>query len=196
VCEHIEVPIQAGHDEVLAAMKRGYTVDNYRRLIDRVRHYLPHTSIATDIIVGFPGETVEQFQGTLDVLAELKLDVCHSAMYSPRTGTVSAKKYADDVPAEEKKRRLDAVNALQEDIVADINARYTGQTVEILVEESHKGKWKGRTRTNKLVFFEDARNQQGELVNIQVEWAGPWSMRGRMVTKPTSSIPVLPLARA
>lgn len=185
VCEHIEVPIQAGHNDILAAMKRGYTVDDYRRLIGRIRHFLPDTSIATDVIVGFPGETETHFQGTLDVLAELKMDVCHSATYSPRTGTVSARK-ADDVPAEEKKRRLLAVNDLQMEIVAEINQRYTGQTVEVLVEERHKGKWKGRTRTNKLVFFEDAQDQKGQKVNIQIEWAGPWSMRGQKVPATTT----------
>jgi len=153
VCEHIEVPIQAGHDEVLARMKRGYTVDDYRRLVAAIRERLPGASIATDVIVGFPGETEVQFQATLDLLAELKMDVCHVAMYSPRPGTVSAKTMGDDVPPEEKKRRLQAVNDLQERIVADINHRLLGQRVEILVEEEHKGKWKGRTRTNKLVFF-------------------------------------------
>lgn len=180
VCEHIEVPIQAGHDEVLAAMKREYTVDDYRRLIDRIRHYLPNTSIATDIIVGFPGETETHFQGTLDILAELKMDVCHSAMYSPREGTVSAKIMADDVPPEEKKRRLDLVNQLQEEIVTEINEKYMGKTVEVLVEDLHRGKWKGRTRTNKLVFFEDTRDLKGQRINIDIEWAGPWSMRGKV----------------
>lgn len=184
VCEHIEVPIQAGHDEILAAMKRDYTVDDYRRLIDRIRHFLPNTSIATDIIVGFPGETDAHFQGTLDVLAELKMDVCHSAMYSPRPGTVSAKIMPDDVSPEEKKRRLHAVNALQETIATEISAGYQNQAVQVLVEELHKGKWKGRTRTNKLVFFDDDRDLRGKLVDIHIEWAGPWSMRGYPIDRP------------
>ncbi|NIP28758.1 MAG: tRNA (N6-isopentenyl adenosine(37)-C2)-methylthiotransferase MiaB [Phycisphaerae bacterium] len=178
VCEHIEVPIQAGDDEVLKRMKRGYTSDEYRQLIHRIREYIPNACIATDIIVGFPGETEAQFQATLDVLAELKMDVCHVAMYSPRPGTVSAKVMSDDIPPEEKKRRLQAVNALQEEIVTEINSHYVGQTVEVLVEEDHKGKWKGRTRTNKLVFFEDEQDHRGQLVNVTIEWAGPWSMRG------------------
>lgn len=178
VCEHIEVPIQAGDDEVLKRMKRGYTSDEYRQLIHRIREYIPNACIATDVIVGFPGETEAQFQATLDILAELKMDVCHVAMYSPRPGTVSAKVMSDDIPPEEKKRRLQAVNALQEEIVTEINSRYVGQTVEVLVEEEHKGKWKGRTRTNKLVFFEDEQDHRGQLVNVTIEWAGPWSMRG------------------
>jgi tRNA-2-methylthio-N6-dimethylallyladenosine synthase len=180
VCEHIEVPNQAGDDDVLQQMKRDYTMADYYELIRYIRERMPEVSIATDIIVGFPGETETQFQRTLDTLAELKLDVCHVAMYSPRPGTVSAKTMTDDVPPEEKKRRLQAVNALQEQIVADINARLLGQTVEILVEEKHRGRWKGRTRTNKLVFFEDKSGQdwQGQLVDVEITWTGPWSMRG------------------
>jgi len=196
VCEHIEIPIQAGHDETLSRMKRRYTVDEYRRRIERVRHYLPQTSIATDVIVGFPGETEEHFQGTLDILAELKMDVCHSAMYSPRPGTVSDKMMPDDVSPEEKKRRLKAVNDLQEEIVAEINSRYVGQTVEILVEEKHKGKWKGRTRANKLVFFEDEQDRKGQLVNIEIEWAGPWSMRGVVEGTKEALLPIIQLATA
>jgi tRNA-2-methylthio-N6-dimethylallyladenosine synthase len=180
VCEHIEVPHQAGDDEMLQQMKREYTMAAYYNLIQRIRERMPQGSIATDIIVGFPGETEAQFQHTLDTLAELKLDICHVAMYSPRPGTVSAKMMPDDVPPAEKKRRLQAVNELQEQIVADINARLLGHTVEILVEEKHRGRWKGRTRTNKLVFFEDAsgRDWQGQLVDVEITWTGPWSMRG------------------
>ncbi|GAB4529324.1 MAG: tRNA (N6-isopentenyl adenosine(37)-C2)-methylthiotransferase MiaB [Anaerolineae bacterium] len=180
VCEHIEVPVQAGHDEVLVRMKRGYTVDDYRRLIHHIRQHIPGASIATDVIVGFPGETEVHFEGTLALLDELKMDVCHVAMYSPRPGTVAAR-MPDDVPPEEKKRRLQAVNDLQERIVADINRRLLGQQVEVLVEELHKGKWKGRTRTNKLVFFEDSSglDWRGRLVNVEITWAGPWSMQGQ-----------------
>lgn len=180
VCEHIEIPNQAGDDDVLKAMKREYTMAEYSHLIHKIRQRMPEVSIATDIIVGFPGETEAQFQRTLDTLAELKLDVCHVAMYSPRPGTVSTKLLPDDVPEEEKKRRLDAVNELQEQIVADINAELLGQTVEVLVEEKSRGRWRGRTRTNKLVFFEDETGQdwQGKLVDLEITWTGPWSLRG------------------
>ncbi|MGQ9501341.1 MAG: tRNA (N6-isopentenyl adenosine(37)-C2)-methylthiotransferase MiaB [Anaerolineae bacterium] len=182
VCEHIEVPIQSGDDEILQRMRRGYSVDDYRRLIGRIRERLPGCSIATDVIVGFPGETERQFQNTLDVLAELEMDVCHVAMYSPRPGTLAATTMVDDVPPEEKKRRLDAVNALQEEIAARINHRLLGQHVEILVEGKQKGKWKGRTRTNKLVFFSDdsGRDWRGELVEVVVTWSGPWSMQAEL----------------
>lgn len=180
VCEHLEVPHQAGDDLILQQMRRDYTMADYTALIDRIRARMPDASIATDIIVGFPGETEAQFQRTLDSLAALKLDVCHVAMYSPRPGTISAKTMADDVPPAEKKRRLHAVNALQERITAEINARLMGRRVEILVEGKQKGRWKGRTRPNKLVFFEDqtGRDWRGRLVEVEITWTGPWSMRG------------------
>jgi tRNA-2-methylthio-N6-dimethylallyladenosine synthase len=179
VCEHIEVPVQAGHDEVLARMKRGYTADDYRRLVERIRRKLPGGSIATDIIVGFPGETEAQFQATYDLLAELKLDVAHIAKYSPRPQTVAQRTMPDDVPPEEKERRRKAIEDLQECVVGEINARFLNQTVEVLVEGEHKGKWRGRTRTNKLVFFEDARTDWcGRLANVAITWTGPWSMQG------------------
>ncbi|MEW5957390.1 MAG: MiaB/RimO family radical SAM methylthiotransferase, partial [Chloroflexota bacterium] len=194
VCEHIEVPNQAGDDEVLRRMKREYSMADYAGLIDRIRARMPEGSIATDVIVGFPGETAAQFQRTLDWLADLKLDVCHVAMYSPRPGTVSSKIMADDVPPAEKKRRLDAVNTLQEQIVAQINARLLGRSVEILVEEKHRGRWKGRTRTNKLVFFEDesGANWQGQLVNVEITWTGPWSMRGVLPGRTALFSPIEP----
>jgi len=152
----------------------------YSALIWRIRERMPEVAIATDIIVGFPGETEAQFQRTLDTLAELKLDVCHVAMYSPRPGTVSSKMLPDNVPPEEKKRRLDAVNDLQEQIVADINAKLLGRTVEVLVEEKDRSRWRGRTRTNKLVFFVDETHQdwRGKLVEMEITWTGPWSLRG------------------
>jgi tRNA-2-methylthio-N6-dimethylallyladenosine synthase len=178
VCEHIEAPVQAGDDEVLANMKRGYTADDYRRLIERIRRTLPNASIATDIIVGFPGETAAQFQRTHDLLAELKLDVAHLARYSPRPGTVAERRLTDDVPEEEKMRRFRALEDLQAEVAAEINARYCGQTVEVLVEEEHKGKWKGRTRTNKLVFFADAAEWKGRLARVTVTHTSPWSLQG------------------
>ena len=184
VCEHIEVPMQAGDDDILRRMRREHTADDYRRLIARIREQLPGCSIATDVIVGFPGETERQFQATLDLLSELRMDVCHVAVYSSRPGTLAAKSMPDDVPPLEKKRRLDAVNALQEQIAADINLRLLGQRVQILVEGKQKGRWKGRTRTNKLVFFEDEDGARagwrGQLVQVMVTWTGPWSMQAML----------------
>lgn len=178
VCEHIEVPVQAGDDEVLRRMKRGYTVDDYRRLIGQIRDRVPNVSIGTDIIVGLPGETEREFEGTYALLLELELDVAHIAMFSPRPNTVAAR-WEDNVPAEEKERRRKALDDLQAEIVAKINRKSLGQTVEVLVEEKNKQRWKGRTRNNKLVFFEDdSRDWKGRLAHIKVNWTGPWSMIG------------------
>lgn len=181
VMPHIEVPVQAGDDQVLANMKRGYRAEDYRRLIDRIRETIPNVSIATDIIVGFPGEREAQFQATYDLLAELDLDVAHLARYSTRPGTVAARRMLDDVPEEEKMRRFRALEDLQEGIVAKINRRYLGENVKVLFEEEVRGRWKGRTETNKLVFVESERNLCGQLLPAQITWTGPWSMQGRLL---------------
>ncbi|NOZ05906.1 MAG: tRNA (N6-isopentenyl adenosine(37)-C2)-methylthiotransferase MiaB [Chloroflexi bacterium] len=181
VCEHIEVPVQAGNDEVLRRMRRKYMVADYRRLIERIRDRIPHSSIATDVIVGFPGETESQFQDTYDLLRDLRLDVAHVAPFSPRPHTAAAR-WPDDVPLAEKKRRRKALDDLQAEVVGEINARFLDQPVEVLVEEKHKGRWRGRTRTNKLVFFEDnTRDWRGQLATVKIRWTGPWSMQGTVL---------------
>jgi tRNA-2-methylthio-N6-dimethylallyladenosine synthase len=186
VMPHIEVPVQAGDDQVLEAMRRGYTADQYRRLVARIREYLdgdfPGVSIATDVIVGFPGESRQQFQNTYDLMAELKMDVAHLARYSTRRGTVADRHLEDDVSDEEKWDRFRALEALQEKIAAEINQAYLGQTVEVLFEEEVRGRWKGRTITNKLVFVESEHSLMGQLLPITITWTGPWSMQGRLVS--------------
>src|ERR687883_48757 len=112
VCEDVNLPIQSGDDDVLRRMKRGYVVDNYRQLIGRLRERMPHIGLSTDIIVGFPGESAGQFENTLQMLDELRFDVVHVAMYSPRPGTVAATQLVDDVPRDEKRRRLHDVETL------------------------------------------------------------------------------------
>jgi tRNA-2-methylthio-N6-dimethylallyladenosine synthase len=184
VCEHFEVPVQAGDDEVLARMRRGYTADDYRRLVARIRERVPGASIATDVIVGFPGETAEQFQRTMDLLAELRLDKAHIARYSPRPQTVAARRFPDDVPPEEKERRRRLLDEQQAEIVAALNARLLGQTVEVLVEGKKKGRWWGRTRTDRLVFFEDEGDWLGRLASVRITWAGPWSLIGAVGQSP------------
>lgn len=176
VMEHIEVPVQAGNDEVLRRMRRGYTADDYRRLIDRIRRIIPDVAIMTDIIVGFPGETEAQFMDTYHLLEELRLDKAHLACFSPRPHTAAAR-WEDDVSQEEKDRRRRLLEELQEGIVDEINHSYLDRTVEVLVEGFHKGKWRGRTRTNKLVFFEDERDRLGDLARVRITWTGPWSMQ-------------------
>jgi tRNA-2-methylthio-N6-dimethylallyladenosine synthase len=201
LCEHIEVPVQAGDDEVLARMRRGYTVDDYRGLVGRIRERVPGVSIATDVIVGFPGETEAQFQHTFDLLSELRLDRVHIARYSPRPQTLAARRFEDDVPAVEKERRRVALDELQAQIAGNINAQFLDQVVKVLVEGRKKSRWWGRTRTDKLVFFDEGtgaaghsgradRNPQegeagegginwlGRLAHVRITWAGPWSLVG------------------
>jgi len=184
VVPHIEVPVQAGDDQVLENMRRGYTVEDYRRLVEKIRQRFgdgfPGVSIATDIIVGFPGETEAQFQNTYDLLEELKLDVAHLARYSPRPGTVATRRMVDDVPEEEKMRRFRLLEAQQERLATEINARYLGETVEVLFEEKVKERWKGRTATNKLVFVESSQDLHGTVKPVRITWSGPWSMIGSL----------------
>jgi len=185
VMPHIEVPVQAGDDEVLAKMRRRYTADDYRRLVESIRNRLngswPGVSIATDIIVGFPGESEAQFQKTYDLLEELKLDVAHLARYSPRPGTVADRQFVDDVPAVEKMQRFRLLEEQQERIAAEIASRYQGEQVEVLFEEKVKERWKGRTTTNKLVFVESDQQLTGRVLPVRISWAGPWSMRGKLI---------------
>ncbi len=180
VCEHIEVPIQAGDDEILQAMRRGYSASAYRDLISRIRDRIPGVSIATDIIVGFPGETTAQFRKTYDLLNDLRMDVAHLARYSPRTGTFSARKMEDNVPEEEKMRRFRLLEALQEEIAAEINSHLMDQTLSVLFEEKSRGRWRGRTRTNKLVFVESEENLLGQERTVRITWTGPWSLIGEL----------------
>jgi tRNA-2-methylthio-N6-dimethylallyladenosine synthase len=200
VMPHIEVPNQAGDNEVLRRMKRGYTIEQYKELVYRIRERIPNVAIHTDIIVGFPGETAEQFQRTYDVLEELRLDKAHIAKYSPRPHTVSDRNMPDDVTPEEKERRRKALDELQGRVVAEINAPYLGQTVPVLFEEQQRGKWRGRTPQNKLVFLSSEDDLRGKVVDVEITWTGPWSMQGRLpgtaAADDTDSITVIPVSAA
>lgn len=181
LCEHIEVPVQSGDDEVLARMRRGYTAEDYRRLVGQIRSYLPQASIATDVIVGFPGETEAHYQRTVDLLAELRLDIVHLARYSPRPETYAARNYPDDVPPEEKLRRFRVLEDLQERIAAEKNAALRGQTLEVLVEGKHKDRWYGRTRTNRPVFFDNSsREWTAQLAPVEITRTTAWSLQGNI----------------
>jgi tRNA-2-methylthio-N6-dimethylallyladenosine synthase len=179
VCEDVNLPIQAGDDDVLRRMRRGYVVDHYRELISRLRQRMPDIGLSTDIIVGFPSETEAQFQHTLDMLDELRFDVVHVAMYSPRPGTVAATEMVDDISRQEKRRRLHEVEQLQKRIAAEINARYLGRTVDVLVEGTARGRWYGRTRSNKLVHFESTQPLAGRVVEVEVTATEPWYLEGQ-----------------
>ena len=179
VCELICLPVQSGSNDILKAMRRGYTVDDYRHLITQIRSKIPGVALSTDVLVGFPSETEEQFQQTFNLLSELRLDTVHVAAYSPRPGTIAARKLEDNIPLAEKRERLNKIEQLQERIATEINRQLLGKTVEVLVEGRKKGKWQGRTRTGKLVFFSDTNDCLGQLVKIRIEKTSPWSLQGK-----------------
>jgi tRNA-2-methylthio-N6-dimethylallyladenosine synthase len=180
VCPAINIPAQAGSNEILKLMRRGYTIEQYRRLISEIREKIPGVALSNDAIVGFPSETEAQFQETVNLLTDLKFDTVHIAAYSPRPGTIAAREYPDDVPAADKKRRLQALEKLQESIAAEINARLLEQAIEVLVEGKEKGKWYGRTKTDKIVFFSSDNNWLGKLAILEIERTSPWSLQGRL----------------
>ena len=180
VCEHVNLPVQAGDDEILSRMRRPYTRGEYVGLVDRIRDAVPDVSLSTDIIVGFPGETEAQYRRSLDLVAELRFDKVHCASYSPRPGTIAARTMADDVSDEVKTRRREDLERLQEGILGELNAALVGHREEVLVEGRTRGKWEGRTRSNKLVYFEDDADHLGNLVDVNITRAGPWSLQGTL----------------
>jgi len=197
VCEHVNIPVQAGDDATLKRMKRGYTLDEYRYRIERLRALWPGVSLSTDIIVGFCGETEEEFQHTLDLLEEVRFDVVHVAAYSVRPGTVAAR-WEDDIPLAEKKLRLHAVEEVQSHIAFELNQQLVDKVEEVLVEEVNnthgRQQWKGRNRINKWVFFPQPGEEDGQLmadttqasrqikpgdlVKVRIERATAWSLQG------------------
>jgi len=179
-CEHMNLPVQAGDNEVLRRMRRTYTRDQWMERIAYTRERMPDVTVATDIIVGFPGETDEQFMQTYDMLERTKCDKVHLAMYSPRPGTLSAR-WEDDIPHEEKFRRHQELEKLQERVCTELNARRLGETYEVLVEGRSKGRWTGRTRGNTLVHFDSEDALTGKLVDVRITRTSPWYLMGEPV---------------
>ncbi len=181
VCEHLNLPFQAGADAVLERMRRPYTISRYLELIDRARETIPGVAISTDVIVGFCSETDEEFQQTMEVLERVRFDVVHVAPYSTRPGTIADRKLTDDVPPGVKIQRRKAVEELQERIAAELNAPLAGTRQEILVERHARDAWTGRTRTNKIVHVQsDDADLEGRLLDVDITRAGPWSLTGSL----------------
>ena len=178
VCEHINLPVQAGDDEVLGRMRRRYSERDYRTLIDKIRSAIPDVSLSTDVIVGFPGETREQYQRSVELIKDIRFDKVHVAAYSPRPGTIASREMPDDVPQEEKSYRLKNLDGIQEQILSQRNSLLLGETVEVLVEDHKNGKWQGRTRSDKLVFAEGEGEHLGDLMKVKVTKTGPWALQG------------------
>ena len=186
VCELICLPVQAGDNDILKAMGRGYTVEQYRQLITRIRGKIAGVALSTDVIVGFPSESNRQFQQTVNLLSELRFDTVHVAAYSPRPEAIASTKFEDNVPLAEKRGRLHTIEQLQEGIATEINARLLDKTVEVMVEGKKKGRWQGRTRSGKLVFFDNDNECRGQLMKIRVEKTSPWSLQGKIESNRTN----------
>jgi tRNA-2-methylthio-N6-dimethylallyladenosine synthase len=201
VCEHLHLPVQSGDDAVLRRMGRQYTIEHYRERLDRIREAVPGITISTDVIVGFCGETEEQFQRTLALLEEVRYDQVFAAAYSPRPGT-PATKLADDVPPDVKRRRLNELLAKQERIGLERNQAWLGREVDVLVDavapvRSHGHDHvdaaadpdpaspatvvTGRTRGNKLVHVPGDAALVGHEVHVRVDHAGPYALRASVV---------------
>ncbi|MCE2853384.1 MAG: tRNA (N6-isopentenyl adenosine(37)-C2)-methylthiotransferase MiaB [Roseiflexaceae bacterium] len=177
----INLPVQAGHDAMLKRMRRGYTVQRYVDLIGKIRTAMPDISLTTDIIVGHPGESDEEFQGTKDLLAEIRFDKVHIAAYSARPGTRAGDMETDPsmaVPEGVKQARRIELERQQEAIATERSARLQDQVVEVLVEGESKGKWRGRTPGNLLVFFSSPDDWRGRVAKVMVTATSPWSLQG------------------
>ena len=188
VCEHLHLPVQSGDDAVLRRMGRQYTIDAYLRLVEKLRAGIPGISLTTDVIVGFCGETEAQFENTLTLLREVRFETVFAAAFSVRPGTPAAR-LDDDVPRAEKKRRLQALLALQEGIGREVNHAWVGRATEVLVDQvrpssSHDGsdapRVAGRNRNNKLVHFDGGPELLGRLIDVRIERGGPYALVGRL----------------
>ncbi|HAA89937.1 MAG TPA: tRNA (N6-isopentenyl adenosine(37)-C2)-methylthiotransferase MiaB [Peptococcaceae bacterium] len=199
VCEHFHLPLQAGSNKVLKLMNRGYTREDYLQKVEKIRKLIPGASITTDLIVGFPGETEEDFEDTLDMVQRVRFDAAYTFMFSPRTGTPAAE-MPDQVPLEEKKRRLAQLIEVQKQISLEVNQKLRGQTWEILVEGRSKNnpqRWSGRTRTNKVVVFQGNGNDlTGKLVDVQIEAPQSWYLLGSLKKIREKKEESLPLPRS
>ena len=177
----INLPVQAGSDRVLKLMRRGYTTARYKALIAKVRAAMPHVSLTTDIIVGHPGETRDDFAQTLALCEEIQFDKIHIAAFSARPETLAFQQEQDPALAvgeDEKQARRRELEQLQEGIATARMARFMGQTVEVLVEGESKGKWRGRSPGNRLVFFTHPDDLTGQLVNVTITQTSPWALQG------------------
>lgn len=183
VCEHFHMPAQSGSDRILEEMNRNYSRAEFVALVDRIRQRVPAASITTDLIVGFPGETEEDFAETLELCERVRFDAAHTFMYSPRKGTPAAE-FTDQVPVAVKKRRLQELMHLQNIISAECNAALLGSVQEILVEgpsAKNAERLAGRTRTNKLVSFAGDRALIGQLVPVRISKTHTWTLEGEII---------------
>jgi len=189
LCPHMHLPAQSGSTAVLARMKRGYTREEYRQKVARAREHVSDLAISTDLIVGFPGETEEEFGETLSLMEEIRFDSLYSFKYSQRPYTFAAREQPDDVSEPVKSERLTRLLDLQREIQLEKHARCVGKTVEVLVEgESRKSaaEFSGRSADNRVVNFPGGRDRVGELVPVVITRFGANSLFGETVPRVAS----------
>jgi tRNA-2-methylthio-N6-dimethylallyladenosine synthase len=181
ICTHFHLPVQHGSDRILKAMNRGYTTTEYKTLIKKVRSAVPGCSLTTDIIVGFPGETDEDFMSMLNFLREIRYDAAYTFLYSQRSGTPAAA-MAEQVPENIKKKRLKQLMDLQNSISLDINKTFLGKTVDVMVEGPSRTDvqvYTGRTSNNKIILWKKSGNEKpGDIVTIKITHPQTWVLKG------------------
>lgn len=185
VCEYFHVPFQSGDNDILKAMSRGYTSEKYRRIIDTIRKYMPDASISADAIVGFPGETEEQFERTLELIVDIGFDMVNTAAYSPRPNTPAAL-WGEQLSEEVKVDRLQRINHLVSQTAIERSMRYRDRVESVLVEErnaKNPHQVLGRTRGNRLTFFDgDIDELRGKIVPVKINEIRAFSLTGAMLT--------------
>lgn len=181
LCPQFHLPVQSGSDNVLKAMNRKYSVAQYLEQVDKLREYCPAISLSTDIIVGFPGETDEDFEGTMELLEKVRYHGSFSFKYSDRPGTRSSE-FEDKVDEDVKSKRLARFQARQDEISLERNKEFIGQEKEILVETVSEDSVKGRANTNHIVHVnEPVKTKPGELLRVKINFAGQHSLKGELV---------------
>jgi tRNA-2-methylthio-N6-dimethylallyladenosine synthase len=187
VAQELQLPVQSGDDTILRRMARGYQVRHYRAIVAEARRLMPDLGLYTDVIVGFPGESEAAFLNTRRLLEEIQFDVVHLAQYSPRPGTHAGERWPDDVPGEEKRRRINDLLQLQREIAARRAAGWSGRTVEVLLEGwDQLGRPYGRNRQGKRVTVLGSRLQPGEMVTVRVEQTTAGHLAGPALAAPIS----------
>ncbi|MBI5152171.1 tRNA (N6-isopentenyl adenosine(37)-C2)-methylthiotransferase MiaB [Candidatus Peregrinibacteria bacterium] len=179
---YIHLPIQSGDNEVLKRMNRKYTVQQYENIVRRIRARIPNCAISTDIIVGFPGETREQFMNTYNLFKKIKWDMAYLAQYSPRPGTLSAKMLKDNVPQKEKKQRWNMLNNLLRRVSLSKHKKFVGRKVRVLVESYKNGLNMGRSEHFKIIQFKSKKSLVGKIVPVKIVKAYEWILQGKVLT--------------
>lgn len=184
ICNHIHLPIQSGSSKILKMMNRKYDIDYYKNIIKEIRNNIDNIAITTDVMVGFPGETEEDFKDTLNAFKEIEFDEAYTFIYSNRDNAI-ASLLPEQVPLQHKKERLWKLIDLQKDISTKINKRLKGEILEVLVDKKSKrnieNQFSGRTGTNKTVVFTGKQNLLGQLVNVKIIKSSPWTLYGELI---------------